>query len=73
MNEQIFLNELGIKELLIFLEPKINKELHQTNYVDREDLKQEIKLKIIEIEHKIKEIDAPGFWEFFNQKVKNSS
>jgi hypothetical protein len=46
------------------LNPKIKKSLKNTNYQDRNDLEQEIKLKIIESYEKIAAIEAPNFEEF---------
>lgn len=54
--------------MLIIIEnftPKIKQCLHQTSYQDREDLEQEIKLKIIE-KLTMKEFEnTPSFWNFF--------
>lgn len=56
------------EEMLIIIEnftPKIKQCLHQTSYQDREDLEQEIKLKIIE-KLTTKELEnTPSFWNFF--------
>ena len=56
------------EEMLIIIEnftPKIKQCLHQTSYQDREDLEQEIKLKIIE-KLTTKEFEnTPSFWNFF--------
>ncbi|MFC9541645.1 hypothetical protein ACFTQ7_17470 [Lysinibacillus sp. NPDC056959] len=45
--------------------PKIKQCLHNTDYQEREDLEQEIKLKIIEKLATVKFQDAPRFWDFF--------
>ncbi|WP_342533265.1 hypothetical protein MHB40_20005 [Lysinibacillus sp. FSL K6-0057] len=45
--------------------PKIKLCLHNTDYHEREDLEQEIKLKIIEKLATVKFQDAPSFWDFF--------
>ena len=45
--------------------PKIKHCLHNTDYHEREDLEQEIKLKIIEKLATVKFQDAPSFWDFF--------
>ncbi|WP_054709293.1 hypothetical protein [Bacillus sp. JCM 19041] len=50
--------------ILIEFEPKIKKSLYQTAPYNREDLEQEIKLKIYEKLPVIQKIDAPGFYEF---------
>ena len=58
------------KEVIKFIEkfePKINKSLLNTDYQDREDLRQEIQLKMTE---KINEIEAnnpPSFWKLINK------
>lgn len=44
-------------------QPKIKKSLSNTNYQDREDLEQEIKVKIIEKLTNIKFNDCPSIWE----------
>ena len=54
---------IDYEELLNMFEPKIKKSLHQTSYEKREDLEQEIKLKIYEKMKVINEIEAPGFFE----------
>jgi hypothetical protein len=46
--------------------PKIKYCLHNTDYQEREDLEQEIKLKIIEKLATVKFQDAPSFWDFFS-------
>ncbi|KOS63840.1 hypothetical protein [Lysinibacillus sp. FJAT-14222] len=46
--------------------PKIKQCLHITDYQEREDLEQEIKLKIIEKLTTVKFQDAPSFWDFFS-------
>jgi hypothetical protein len=51
---------------LQLLEPKIKKSLSQTSYQEREDLEQEIKLKMIEKYHNHKFNEAPKFWDLIN-------
>ncbi|MGE7599941.1 hypothetical protein [Lysinibacillus fusiformis] len=56
------------EESLLFIEnfsPKIKQCLHQTSYQEREDLEQEIKLKIIEKLATKEFINTPRFWDFF--------
>ncbi|WDV06125.1 hypothetical protein [Lysinibacillus irui] len=56
------------EEALMIIEnftPKIKQCLHQTSYQEREDLEQEIKLKIIEKLAKQEFNDTPSFWDFF--------
>ena len=57
------------EESLLFIEnfsPKIKQCLHQTSYQEREDLEQEIKLKIIEKLATVEFQEAPSFWDFFS-------
>ncbi|MEA0553541.1 hypothetical protein U1P98_06390 [Lysinibacillus irui] len=56
------------EETLMIIEnftPKIKQCLHQTSYQEREDLEQEIKLKIIEKLATQEFNDTPSFWDFF--------
>lgn len=46
------------------LDPKIKKSLFSTNVQNREDLEQEIKLKITECFKNDVFEKTPGFWEF---------
>ncbi|MFD1608523.1 hypothetical protein [Oceanobacillus luteolus] len=43
--------------------PKIKKSLKNTEYQDREDLEQEINMKIIEKYSTIRYDDCPSIWE----------
>ncbi|MDF9759113.1 hypothetical protein QUF81_05645 [Peribacillus simplex] len=58
------LSKEELMNLIDSLNPKIKKSLKNTNYQDRNDLEQEIKLKIIESYEKIVSIEAPNFEEF---------
>ncbi|AKG04107.1 hypothetical protein AAV35_004450 [Salimicrobium jeotgali] len=60
-------NEKEIIDYIHQLDPKIKKALHQTKTEEREDLEQSIKLKILENEEKIVNIQAMGFFEFKEQ------
>ncbi|WP_155590015.1 hypothetical protein [Lysinibacillus cavernae] len=56
------------EETLMIIEnfiPKIKQCLHQTSFQEREDLEQEIKLKIIEKLATKEFQDTPSFWDFF--------
>ncbi|MEA0564506.1 hypothetical protein [Lysinibacillus irui] len=56
------------EETLMIIEnftPKIKQCLHQTSYQEREDLEQEIKLKIIEKLATQEFNDTLSFWDFF--------
>lgn len=57
------------EETLTILEnfmPKIKQCLHNTDFQEREDLEQEIKLKIIEKLATVDFQDAPSFWDFLS-------
>ncbi|SDK27190.1 hypothetical protein [Sediminibacillus albus] len=56
--------ERRLTEIIIQMEPKIRKSIANTSSQERDDLEQEIKLKIIEIVTKGVIKDTPGFWEF---------
>ena len=57
------MNTNEIIDLISTMEPKIIKSLTNTSYQEKEDLKQEIYLKIIEIIKKGNIKDVPGFWD----------
>jgi len=64
-----YLENQQTEETLAIIEnfiPKIKHCLHNTDYQEREDLEQEIKLKIIEKLATVKFQDAPSFWDFFS-------
>lgn len=52
---------------------KINCNLQKVPFHERDDLEQEIKLKIIEKMNFLKEIHAPGFWEFIYYQCEADS
>jgi hypothetical protein len=57
---------ITLELLLNLFEPKINKSLSQTSFQEREDLKQEIKLKIVEKFYNHRFNEAPKFWDLIN-------
>ena len=57
-------------EVMNHLEPKIKSALKNTHFQEREDLEQEIKLKMIESYHKVSDLDAPNFEEFLLEYLK---
>ncbi|MFE4705337.1 hypothetical protein [Peribacillus simplex] len=61
------LSKEELLDLIDSLNPKIKKSLKNTNFQDRNDLEQEIKLKIIESYEKIAAIEAPNFEEFLTE------
>lgn len=68
--------EIITKEELIQIindfNPKIKQALLNTHFQDRQDLEQEIKLKIIESYDKISKLEAPNFEEFFINFLKTN-
>ncbi len=48
--------------------PKIQKSLTQTKPQDRNDLRQEVSLKLIEAIYRYDLRSVPGFWEFVDKK-----
>lgn len=50
-------------DILDSFKPKIKKSLRNTDYQDREDLEQEIIMKIIEKYPSINHHDCPSLWE----------
>lgn len=60
----------ALEEILLLYEPKIKKSLYLTNPNDREDLSQELKIKIIQnaLDYDIDSI--PGFWQM-REKINN--
>lgn len=57
------------EELLMDFQPKINYNLLKVPVHERDDLEQEIKLKIIEkVNMLIEDENAPGFWEFLSMQ-----
>lgn len=57
-----------VEEILKLMDPKIKKTVYATSLNSREDLVQEVKLKIIESIDNVKFEETPGFWEF-KQKI----
>ncbi|MED4140176.1 helix-turn-helix domain-containing protein [Priestia megaterium] len=56
------------EEVLQMFEPKIKKSLLNTHFQEREDLEQEIKIKIYEKIDVLTEMYVPGFFEFIKQE-----
>lgn len=54
----------AMESIILKFNPKLQKSLYQTTLQDRNDLKQEIHLKIIEAVYKYDIETVPGFWEF---------
>jgi len=60
-----------IMEVIKEFTPKIKKSLFNTSYQSREDLEQEIKLKIIEKMRTIHFEDPPSFWSLVKMDIKD--
>ncbi|MDV2583473.1 hypothetical protein [Alkalibacillus haloalkaliphilus] len=61
-------NEI-IHETLTMMKPKIKKSIKKTNYQERDDLEQEISLKVVQAV-KNKRIAPVDFWEFVKKNVE---
>ncbi|MCC9022989.1 sigma-O factor regulator RsoA [Bacillus nakamurai] len=51
----------------------IKKKLNNTSYQEREDLEQELKIKIFEKADMLLCQEVPGFWEFILHLINESS
>lgn len=58
------LSSCNYEDLLHLFNRKIRKNLRNTPYQEREDLEQEIKIKIYEKMNVIEELPTPGFFDF---------
>ncbi|WP_071392967.1 hypothetical protein [Bacillus tuaregi] len=63
-------SDMDIDELISNFQPKIKASLRHTASQEREDLEQEITIKIIEKMETIQNLEAPGFWDFL-EKIQN--
>ncbi|GEN47196.1 hypothetical protein [Alkalibacillus haloalkaliphilus] len=61
-------NEI-IQETLMMMKPKIKKSVMKTNYQERDDLEQEINLKVVQAV-KNKRIIPVDFWEFVEKNIE---
>ena len=62
MNKHV---EKEIISILNDFQPKIKNRLNQISFQDREDLEQEIKVKIIKKLNSVEFKEGPRFWSFF--------
>ncbi|ONK21639.1 hypothetical protein BLX87_20690 [Bacillus sp. VT-16-64] len=65
-------DEKAVEKVINLFAPKIKKTLLQTDTQNREDLEQELHLKLIHIVKRYDPEDTVGFWEFyemFRQKI----
>ncbi len=60
-----------IEDILKRFNPQIKKVLKNTSYQEREDLEQEIKVKILEKVNSLNIESPPGFWEFIKKNNKD--
>jgi hypothetical protein len=59
-----------IEDLLEDFQYKISYSLHNTSFHERQDLEQELKMKIIEkMMYLNLETSIPGFWEFLSYYI----
>jgi len=56
-------NEQSMQELLNMFEPKLKKSLILTHFQEREDLSQELRLRLIQYILKYNVESTPGFWD----------
>lgn len=56
-----------VKQIIEQFKPKIKKSVQNTHFQEREDLEQEIKLKIIEKINDIEVNNPPSFWRILNE------
>ncbi|MPQ24115.1 hypothetical protein GA512_03390 [Bacillus paralicheniformis] len=63
-------DEKAIEKLLENFTPMIKSKLNNTSYQEREDLEQELKMKICEKAEMLLCQEVPGFWEFITELLK---
>ncbi|TYR79344.1 hypothetical protein FZC66_14635 [Priestia megaterium] len=61
----------AVKELLERLQPKINQSISFFSYGDREDIEQELKIKIIQAAKAFKLESTPSLGEFFSKSLSD--
>ncbi|OUB84302.1 MULTISPECIES: hypothetical protein [Bacillus cereus group] len=66
------LSNYNYEGILQIFNLKIRKCLKNTPYQEREDLEQEIKVKIFEKISVINDLEVPGFFDFLDDSVINS-
>ncbi len=70
LNDQ-YLNSCNYEEILRIFKFKICSCLQNTPYQEREDLEQEIKMKIFEKVDVINGLEVPGFFEFLDSSTNS--
>ncbi|GAA0504388.1 hypothetical protein GCM10008986_34910 [Salinibacillus aidingensis] len=63
-NSGDYLKNEEVKQVIEELTPRIKSSIRNTAYQEREDLEQEIIIKIIEKIRLFERKDSPGFWDF---------
>lgn len=66
------MSKLKYEAIIEEFTPKIKKSLNNTSPQEREDLEQEIKLKIYEKLKILQSISSPSFFEFIEEKMNIS-
>ncbi|MFU7590326.1 helix-turn-helix domain-containing protein [Priestia sp. RMT2NF4] len=61
-------DEEASRRLLKKLEPKLNKAVQNFSLHEREDVKQDLKIKILSAVKTFDFSQTPGLWEFLHQK-----
>lgn len=64
--------ESNFDEILTFFHTRIKKNLRNTPFQEREDLEQEIKLKIYEKMDVLNRLSSPGFFDFLEEMEKRN-
>ncbi|MED1559482.1 hypothetical protein [Bacillus paramycoides] len=62
------LNELTYESIIEDFAPKIRKSLRNVHVQERDDMEQEIKMKIYEKFEVLQSVAAPTFFEFIEEK-----
>ncbi|WP_226654454.1 helix-turn-helix domain-containing protein [Guptibacillus hwajinpoensis] len=61
-------DEEGLKEVIHQFEKKIEAELRQTSFQNRDDLRQELVIKVMEAVENYKMEDVPNFEQFIEEQ-----
>ncbi|MCY9110957.1 sigma-O factor regulator RsoA [Bacillus atrophaeus] len=61
-----------IERLIAGFSPMIKKKLRNTSFQEREDLEQELKIKIFEKADMLLCQEVPGFWEFIVEYMEEN-
>lgn len=61
------IGDVPCHEIIDDFEPKILKVISKVSHNDRDDMKQEIRIKILEKMEMLDGLEVPGFIEFINK------